>query len=130
MTTDSTFIASADATLAAIGSALDAALASYSNEDGSEADNGTDWSLNDGILEIECADGSKLIVNRHVPNREIWVAARSGGFHFRADVGVWRDTRSGEEFAAQLTRLLRDQAGLAVDLTRLPPPLFPVSSRA
>ena len=43
-----------------------------------------DWSLNDGILEIECEDGSKLIVNRHVPNREIWVAARSGGFHFRA----------------------------------------------
>lgn len=122
MTTDSTFIASADATLAAIGSALDAALASYSNEDGNEADNGTDWSLNDGILEIECADGSKLIVNRHVPNREIWVAARSGGFHFRADGGVWRDTRSGEEFAAQLTRLLRDQAGLAVDLSRLPPP--------
>ena len=123
MITDSTFIASADATLAAIGSALDAALASYRNEDGNEADNGTDWSLNDGILEIECADGSKLIVNRHVPNREIWVAARSGGFHFRADGGVWRDTRSGGELAAQLTRVLRDQSGLAVDLSQLPPPL-------
>ena len=120
MTTDSTFIASADALLAAIGSALDAALANDSNEDGDEADNGTDWNLLDGILEIECADGSKLIVNRHVPNREIWVAARSGGFHFRADGGEWRDTRSGKELAALLTGLLRDQAGLAVDLTRLP----------
>ena len=120
MTTDSTFIASADALLAAIGSALDAALANDSNEDGDEADNGTDWNLLDGILEIECADGSKLIVNRHVPNREIWVAARSGGFHFRADGGAWRDTRSGKELAALLTGLLRDQAGLAVDLTRLP----------
>jgi CyaY protein len=122
MTTDSAFIASADATLSAIGSALDAALANCSNEDGNEADNGTDWSLLDGILEIECADGSRVIVNRHVPNREIWVAARSGGFHFRADNGVWRDTRSGGELAAQLTSLLRDQAGLEVDLAKLPPP--------
>ncbi len=114
MATDSTFIASADAALAAIGSGLDAAL--------DAGDNDADWSLNDGILEIECADGSKIIVNRHVPNREIWVAARSGGFHFRADGGVWRDTRSGGELAGELTRLLREQAGLAVDLSRLPGP--------
>jgi len=118
MTTDSTFIASADATLAAIGAALDAALAGDENA----ADDGTDWSLIDGILEIECGDGSKLIVNRHIPNREIWVAARSGGFHFRADGGVWRDARSGGELGAQLAVLLRDQAGLAVELTALPPP--------
>jgi CyaY protein len=118
MTTDSTFIAAADAMLAAIGAALDVALAGDDNQ----ADNGTDWSFIDGILEIECADGSKLIVNRHVPNREIWVAARSGGFHFRAEGDAWRDTRSGGELAAQLTGLLRDQAGLEVDLTRLPSP--------
>jgi CyaY protein len=118
MTTDSAFIATADATLAAIGAAIDAALAG----NGNGADNGTDWSLIDGILEIECSDGSKLIVNRHVPNREIWVAARSGGFHFRADGDTWRDRRSGGELATQLKGLLRDQAGLEVDLTRLPPP--------
>ena len=118
MTTDSSFIASADATLAAIGAALDAALA----HDDNATDEGTDWSLVDGILEIECGDGSKLIVNRHVPNREIWVAARSGGFHFRADGGAWRDARSGGELGARLTDLLRDQAGLAVELTALPPP--------
>ena len=69
MSTTSAFIAAADATLATIGLALDAALET------SDAD--VDWSLNDGILEIECDDGSKLIVNRHVPNREIWVAAKS-----------------------------------------------------
>ena len=118
MATDSTFIAAADATLSAIGSALDAAL----EGDGSEADNGTDWSLLDGILEIECADGSRIIVNRHVPNREIWVAARSGGFHFRVDGGAWRDARSGAELASLLRRLLLDQAGLVVDLTALPGP--------
>lgn len=115
MPSDTTFIAAADALLAAIGAALDAAL------DRSDAD--ADWSLIDGILEIDCGAAGKLIVNRHVPNREIWVAARSGGFHFRAADGAWRDTRSGDELTAALTRLLRDQAGLVVDLSDLPPPL-------
>lgn len=114
MTSDTAFIASADATLAAIGAALDSAL------DGSDVD--ADWSLNDGILEIDCGAQGKLIVNRHVPNREIWVAARAGGFHYRATDGRWRDTRSGDELAATLARLLRDQAQLDVDLSGLPAP--------
>src|SRR5207302_11137129 len=101
-------------TLATIGLALDAALET-GNDD-------VDWTLNDGILEIECADGSKMIVNRHVPNREIWVAARAGGYHFRADGGAWRDTRSGEDLATALTRLLRTQAGVTLALPPLRAP--------
>jgi CyaY protein len=112
MATDTEFIASADAALAAIGAAIDAALA--------DSDVDLDWSLNDGILEIDCGASGKLIVNRHVANREIWVAARSGGFHFRAEGGEWRDTRSGDGLAAKLERLLREQAGLTVDLSKLP----------
>ncbi len=114
MITESEFIAAADRTLTAIGAALDAALES------SDAD--LDWSLIDGILAIECEDGSKLIVNRHVPNREIWVAARSGGFHFGARDGAWRDSRSGDELAVALGSLLRAQAGLAIKLPPLPAP--------
>jgi CyaY protein len=114
MITESEFIAAADRTLAAIGAALDAALES--------SDVDLDWSLNDGILAIECEDGSKLIVNRHVPNREIWVAARSGGFHFSARDGVWRDARSGSELSAAFAPLLQAQAGLAIDLPPLRAP--------
>jgi CyaY protein len=114
MTTDSEFIAAADATLATIGLALDAAQET-GNVD-------VDWSLNDGVLEIECEDGSKLIVNRHVPNREIWVAARAGGYHFRAEGGRWHDTRDGGELGAILARLLKTQAGLAVTLPALAGP--------
>ena len=109
--TDTEFIAAADAVLAAIGDALDAALAS--------SDVDVDWNINDGILEIECEGGGKLIVNRHVPNREIWVAARSGGFHFRRDGGHWRDTRTGDELGAALERLFAEQAGLPVRLAPL-----------
>jgi CyaY protein len=110
--TESTFIAVADATLRAIGEALDAAI------DASDVD--ADWSLNDGILEIDCGIHGKVIVNRHAVNREIWVAAKAGGYHFRAEGGQWRDTRSTETLPVTLSRLLHEQAGIDIDLSRLP----------
>jgi len=112
MSTETDFIAAADATLDAVGAALDAALAS------SDAD--LDWSSRDGILEIECEGGGKVIVNRHVPNREIWVAARAGGYHFKSAGGTWRDTRSGEELALTLVRVLKEQCGVELRLPALP----------
>lgn len=75
-----------------------------------------DVDLEGGILTVTGADGSKLIVNRQTPNREIWVAARSGGFHYAFRDGAWRDTRSGAELFAALAALLAAQAGRAVDL--------------
>lgn len=59
-----------------------------------------------GVLEIECSDGSKVIVNRHAVAQEIWVAARSGGFHFRYDGQAWCDTRDGVELMARLAGLI------------------------
>jgi CyaY protein len=64
-----------------------------------------------GVLEIEFDDGAKIIINRHSAAREIWVAARSGGFHFRFDGAAWRDTRSGEELFDALSALLSSQLG-------------------
>jgi len=69
-----------------------------------------------GVLEIEFADGSKVIVNRHGAAREIWVAARSGGFHFRWDGVAWRDTRDGTELFAALSTLVSEQLGRGVRL--------------
>lgn len=70
-----------------------------------------------GVLEIELADGSKIIVNKHAVAREIWVAARSGGFHFRHDGQIWCDTRDGEELMAKLSRLVSEQGGEPVRLS-------------
>jgi CyaY protein len=69
-----------------------------------------------GVLEIEFDDGSKIIVNRHGVAKEIWVAARSGGFHFRYDGSVWRDTRDGAELFTRLSALVGEQAGAPVSL--------------
>ena len=69
-----------------------------------------------GVLEIEFSDGSKIIVNRHGVAREIWVAAKAGGFHFRWGGAAWHDTRDGAELLAKLSTLASQQAGENVAL--------------
>jgi len=105
MMDDKGFNALADSVLARIEAALEA----------SDAD--IDFELAaGGVLEIEFADGSKIIVNRHGVAREVWVAARAGGFHFRWDGACWRDTRDGAELMEKLSSLASQQAGEAVRL--------------
>ena len=70
-----------------------------------------------GLLEVEFEDGSKMIINRHVAAREIWVAAKSGGFHFRHDGRAWRDTRDGTELFAAVSRLASQQNGAPLELS-------------
>ncbi len=69
-----------------------------------------------GVLEVEFADGSKIIINRHTAAREIWVAARSGGYHFRPEGDRWVGTRDGEELMAAIARCLSEQAGMPISL--------------
>lgn len=69
-----------------------------------------------GVIEIEFRDGSKAIVNRHTAAREIWLAARSGGFHFRPDSGRWVGTRNGEDLFAAVSRVIEEQSGSPVSL--------------
>jgi CyaY protein len=70
-----------------------------------------------GVLELEFADGSKVIINRHTAAREIWVAARSGGHHFRPDGDRWIASRDGAELMAVLSRCISQQAGQIIQLS-------------
>lgn len=103
---DKDFNRLADETLARIEAALEASGADLDFELGAG-----------GVLEIEFADDSKIIVNRHGVNKEIWVAARAGGFHFRWDGSAWRDTRDNAELLEKLSGLASQQAGESVDLS-------------
>lgn len=102
---DKDFNRLADAMLARIETALEASDADIDFELGAG-----------GVLEIEFADGSKIIVNRHGVAREIWVAAKAGGFHFRWDGSAWCDTRDNTELLARLSALASQQAGESVTL--------------
>lgn len=72
--------------------------------------------ISSGVLEIELPDGSKVVVNRHSAAQEVWVAARSGGFHFRWDGLAWRDTRDQSELMVSLSALLSAQSGESIRL--------------
>jgi CyaY protein len=69
-----------------------------------------------GVLELTFADRSRIVVNRHSAAREIWVAAKSGGFHFRFDGSVWADTRDRRELLSVLSELITQQSGSSVAL--------------
>ena len=73
-----------------------------------------DIELNQGVLEITCVNKSKIIINRHAPTQEVWVAAKSGGYHFKWVDGAWTDTRSGEALSNAISRVLFEQSGVRV----------------
>lgn len=102
---ETTFNTLADATLADVEQRLEASGVDVDFEFSSA-----------GVFEIEFANGSKIIVNRHGSAQEIWVAARSGGFHFRHDGSVWRDTRDQVELFARLATLIGGQVGQPINL--------------
>ncbi len=94
-------------------SAADAAFARI--EAAAEALEALDVDLEEGVLTLGCPDGSVIVVNRQAANREIWVAARSGGLHFAWRDGAWRDTRSGDDLFAALARIVAAQCGERAD---------------
>jgi CyaY protein len=69
-----------------------------------------------GVLELEFGDGSKIVINRHAAAREIWVAARSGGYHFLPEGDRWLGTRDGEDLLAVIARCMSEQAGSPISL--------------
>ena len=66
-----------------------------------------------GVLELEFSNGTRIIINRHSAAQEIWVAARSGGHHFRFDGSAWIDTRDGRELLGAISALVREQSRTA-----------------
>jgi len=92
---DSDYLARAEAVLAAVERALD-----YTDAD-------IEFERSGNVLTLEFENGTKIIVNLQPPMQEIWIAAKSGGYHFRFVDGKWRDTRNGTEFFTALSEIGR-----------------------
>ena len=76
-----------------------------------QADGDIDFELAAGnVLQIDCP-GGKIIVNRQPAMREIWVAARSGGFHYRWQASAWLNTRDNSELLDSLSAMIASQGG-------------------
>jgi CyaY protein len=77
-----------------------------------------DYETAGDILTLEFEDGSKIIINRQTPVRQIWVATRQGGFHFDYDPETdrWRLQDGDLELFEALSRYCSEQAGEPVRL--------------
>ena len=72
-----------------------------------------------GVLTLEFDNGSKIIFRKQPPAKQLWMAARSGGFHFDydADRQQWIcDSGEREELFQMLSRLATEQGGEDIEL--------------
>lgn len=74
-----------------------------------------------GVLTVRFENGSQVILSRQAPLRQLWVAARSGGFHFDYDQasGRWICDSSDEPLGELLGRVTREQAGEDIEFDEL-----------
>jgi CyaY protein len=67
-----------------------------------------------GMVTLVFGNGSQIIVNLQKPLHEIWLAAKSGGYHYKFESNQWLDTKGQGEFYANLSRCASEQSGLAL----------------
>ena len=63
--------------------------------DESEAD--VDYEVTGNVMTLEFENRSQIIINRQEPMREIWLASKSGGFHFKLVDDKWTCSKTGME---------------------------------
>ncbi|WP_025823370.1 iron donor protein CyaY [Shewanella marina] len=104
--TDSEFHQLADEIFSQIENAVEYAI--------DEQDADVDVDASGGVLQIEFADGSKIVINKQEPLHQIWLATRFGGYHYNYVDGQWIDDRSGEQFNQVVQNAITKQSGLII----------------
>ncbi|MAT91024.1 MAG: iron donor protein CyaY [Halioglobus sp.] len=103
--TESEFNALVDQTMEALELALD------------EVDADLDYESGGGVLTVEFDNGSSMVFSRQPPARQLWLAARSGGYHFEYDeaAGDWRSTRDDTLLRPFVVQQMAQQGGVELD---------------
>lgn len=107
--TDTEFLDKAEAALKAIEACCDR----INDETDADVDN----QRNGGMVTLTFENRTQIIVNLQKPLHEIWMAAKSGGYHYRFLDGLWQDTKGQGEFFSALTSNASVQAGRTLVFT-------------
>jgi len=70
-----------------------------------------------GMVTLVFANRSQIVINLQKPLHEVWMAAKSGGFHYKFDGTQWNDSKGHGEFFASLSRYASAQAGRPLAFT-------------
>ncbi|PKH19599.1 iron donor protein CyaY [Enterobacterales bacterium CwR94] len=87
------------------------------NEQNDDATFDIDYEINGGTMNLEFDNGSIIVISRQEPLHQIWLAAKSGGYHFAKQGNQWICNRSGFDFWQLLEESCTQQAGTKVELT-------------
>jgi CyaY protein len=106
--TEAEFLALYQQTLRRIEETVEAAI----NDD----DAAIDYESGNDMLTLTFSNRSVAIISRQSAIRQLWLAARSGGFHFDYDAGrgTWVCTTNGETLAQMLQQICRDQGNVVI----------------
>ena len=82
-----------------------------------QTDGDLDYEATGGVLTVEFENGTTMVFSRQPPTRQLWLAARSGGFHFAydEDAADWRNTRDGQLFRPFVVQQMLEQAGVSFE---------------
>lgn len=74
-----------------------------------------------GVLTVRFANGSQLIFSRQPALRQLWLAARSGGFHFDYDEDNqrWICDSTDELLSEMLERIVLEHSGASLEFDEI-----------
>jgi len=109
--TETEFLSLVDTTLSDIENVFEAA--------GQRGDIDVECSRSGSLLDIEFLHNkSKIIINSQAATNELWVAAKSGGYHYKYDGRHWLNTRDpggkNGELMTALAEIALTQGGLVI----------------
>jgi CyaY protein len=70
-----------------------------------------------GMVTLVFANQSQIIINLQKPLHEVWMAARSGGYHYKFSSNKWMDTKGQGEFFSNLSRYASEQSGVPLSFS-------------
>ena len=86
-----------------------------------ESDLDVDLENSAGVLTVKFEGGAQLIFSRQEPLRQLWLAAKSGGFHFDYDEesSRWICDTSEELLSEMVQRLTLEHTGADLDFDEI-----------
>ncbi len=79
-----------------------------------EQDSDVDAENSGGVLTIEFENDSTMVLSRQIATHQLWLAARSGGYHFEFVDNQWQCTRTARPFYRALAEECMLQAGVNI----------------
>ncbi len=79
----------------------------------------SDYERSEGTLTLTLENGSKIIINRQEALQQVWLAAKTGGYHFNYQDKHWCCVRSGKPFFALLSEIIALQCGEVIYFNQL-----------